>query len=53
MLDQRANPDFSRRGNSEGQQSEINENRDEPEHSAPCCSKQLKKMRSDVDEMAL
>ena len=31
-------PDFSRRGDSEGQQSEINENPDEPEHSAPCCS---------------
>jgi len=29
----RANPDFSRRGDSEGQQSEINENPDEPEHS--------------------
>ena len=28
-----SSPDFSRRGDSEGQQSEINENPDEPEHS--------------------
>src|SRR2546427_7161540 len=33
LVAQDFSPDFSRRGDSEGQQSEINENPDEPEHS--------------------
>ena len=45
--------DFSRRGNSEGQQGQINENRDELEHSGPWRSNSLGKLRSDSDELAV
>lgn len=47
------NLDFSRRGKSEGQQGQINENRDELEHSGPWRSNSLGKLRSDSDELAV
>jgi hypothetical protein len=47
------NPDFSRRGKSEEKQAQINENRDELEHSAPWRSNSLGKLRSDRGEMTL
>ena len=45
--------DFSRRGKSEGKQGQINENRDELEHSGPWRSNSLGKLRSDSDELAV
>jgi hypothetical protein len=47
-----SSPDFSRRGKSEGQQAQINENHDELEHCAPWRSNSLGKLRSDRGKMA-
>jgi hypothetical protein len=45
-------PDFSRCGKSEGQQVQIDENRNELEHCAPWRSNSLGKLKSDHGEMA-
>jgi hypothetical protein len=52
LLRHHTSPDFSRCGKSEGQQVQIDENRNELEHCAPWRSNSLGKLKSDHGEMA-